>query len=205
MYLTPGFKTLRKPTKQKGAEMRQSKWNARAVMGAFAVSAATVLAIATGCKDSNANEARQSAAADQGAASSGVAAGSHVDGKNFKIDAAAVGACKAGAECKLAITLTAAGDYHINKEYPYKFKAEGAGVEFLGGDAAGKNTFSKSAGDFVIDASSDPAKSGTMTVKFKPAAKGSSTISGTFKLSVCSAQNCQLETQEISATVPVTS
>ena len=42
---------------------------------------------------------------------------------------------------------------------------------------------------------------GTMTVKFKPSAKGNVTINGTFKMSVCSAQKCQLETQEISVTV----
>jgi hypothetical protein len=42
-----------------------------------------------------------------------------------------------------------------------------------------------------------------MKVKFKPAAKGNVTISGIYKLSVCSAQNCQLESQELSATVAV--
>jgi hypothetical protein len=171
--------------------MRQVKFNARTVIGACAVSAATILAIATGCKDSRANQAP--------AQQSATVAGAHVDGKNFTIDAAPAGDCKAGAECHITIKLRAAGDYHINKEYPYKFKAEGAGVEFLGSDAAGKNTFSKSAGDFVID----DEKGATMTVKFKPAAKGTATIKGTFKMSVCSAQNCQLETQDISVDVPV--
>ncbi len=181
--------------------MRQVNWNARTmqtVIGACAVSAATILAIATGCKDSNATEARAEGAASQSA----VAGGNHVDGKNFTLDAAPAGECKAATECHVTIKLKAVGDYHINKEYPYKFKAEGVGVEFLGSDAAGKNTFSKSAGDFVIDAG-DPAKGATMTLKFKPAAKGMSTIKGTFKMSVCSAQNCQLETQDISVDVPV--
>ena len=176
--------------------MRHVTWNARTMLAACALSAATVLAIATGCKDSSATEAHPSQN------QSSVAAGSHVDGKNFTLDAAAAGDCKAGAECHIAITLKAAGDYHINKEYPYKFKAEGSGIEFLGSDAAGKNTFSKSAGDLVID-SADPPKNATMTIKFKPAAKGTSTVKGTFKMSVCSAQNCQLETQDISVDVPV--
>lgn len=167
------------------------------VVGAAAVAAAAVLAITTGCKDSSANESGQKAPA-----ASEVAASSHVDGKNYKLDAKQAGDCAAGAECKVTVRLEAQGEYHINGEYPYKLKAEAPGVEFLGTDAAGKNTFSKSAGDFVADQGSPP-KAGTMTVKFKPSAKGNVTINATFKMSVCSAQNCQLETQEISAPVTV--
>ena len=158
-----------------------------------------MLAIATGCKDSSATEAHNDNT-DSAALASGV--DHHVDGKNFVIDSLPDGDCHAGAECHITIKLKAAGDYHINKEYPYKFRAEGAGVEFLGSDAAGKNTFSKSAGDLVIDAGDVP-KNATMTIKFKPAAKGQSTIKGLFKMSVCSPQNCQLETQDISVDVPV--
>ncbi len=175
-------------------------WSKKGV-AVCAVSAAAILAIATGCKDSSAKETGGSGQSGQGTAqASAPAAGSHIDGKNYKIDAKPVGDCAAGSECKVAVRLEAQGDYHINGEYPYKLKAEGAGVEFLGTDAAGKNTFSKSAGDFVADPGT-PAKAGTMTVKFKPSAKGNVTINGTFKMSVCSAQNCQLETQEISVTV----
>ena len=169
-------------------------------VGVLCAAAAAVLAIATGCKDSSAN---QSGSAAQGSAQANAPAGqSHIDGKNYKIDAKQVGDCAAGTECKVAVRLEAQGDYHINAEYPYKLKADAPGVEFLGTDAAGKNTFSKSAGDFVTEPGSPP-KAGTMTVKFKPGAKGNVTINGTFKMSVCSAQNCQLETQEVSAPVVV--
>ncbi len=41
-----------------------------------------------------------------------------------------------------------------------------------------------------------------MTLKFKSANKGNVSISGVFKLSVCSAQNCQMESASV--TVPVT-
>jgi hypothetical protein len=184
----------------KGVEMRHVHLKTRTVLGACALSAATMLAIATGCKDSSATEARGDNTDSSASPAQQVA--HHVDGKNFVIDALPAGDCRAGTECHITITLKAAGDYHINKEYPYKFKAEGAGVEFLGSDAAGKNTFSKSAGDLVIDAA-DPPKNATMTIKFKPAAKGQSTIKGLFKMSVCSAQNCQLETQDLSIDVPV--
>jgi hypothetical protein len=126
------------------------------------------------------------------------AAGAHVDGNHFKLDAAPAGDCKVGAECSIAIKLEAQGDYHINQQYPYKFKAnDAAGVEFLGTDAAGKNVFSKGAGDFKIDGE----KTATMNVRFKVAQKGTANIGGTYKISVCSAQNCQLEQQDMSVAV----
>ena len=154
---------------------------------------ATVLAIATGCaRDSEASPAHETAR------TANVAAGSHVDGKNFKLDMAPAGDCKAGTACQVTVKLEALGEYHINKDYPYKLKvADAAGVELLGTDAGGKNIFSKSAGDFKIDGE----KVATMTVKFKPAKAGSVTLSGTYKMSVCSAANCQLETQELSIAV----
>ena len=121
-------------------------------------------------------------------------------GNNFTVNANAA-ACTANADCKIDLKLEAKGDFHVNKEYPYKFKATAAnGVTFLGKDAAGADTFSKTAGDFILDSSNE--KVGTMTIKFKPANKGAVTIAGVFKLSVCSAQNCQLETANVS--VPVT-
>jgi hypothetical protein len=42
-----------------------------------------------------------------------------------------------------------------------------------------------------------------MTVTFKPVEKGSKSIGGVFKLSVCSVQNCQLEQEQVKATVAV--
>jgi len=164
------------------------RWTALALGGAIVLAAA-------GCsKDSEAASAPK-----ETAQASEVKAGPHIDGKNFKLDFAQSGECKAGAECSATIKLDAIGDYHINKEYPYKFKADGAAFEFLGKDAAGKNVFSKGAGDFTIDGE----KNATMTIHFKAAKAGSAPITGQYKMSVCSAQNCQLETQELSLNVSV--
>jgi len=168
------------------------------VLGGMALAAATVLAIATGCsRDSEAATAKTD---DKAAAAPVVAAGNHVDGPNFKLDATPEGDCKAGATCAVVLRLEAAGDYHINKEYPYKFKAENAAnLEFQGTDAAGKNVFSKTAGDFKIEGE----KIGTLRVKFKPTAKGNVIITGKYKMSVCSAQDCKLESPDIQATIAV--
>jgi hypothetical protein len=116
---------------------------------------------------------------------------------NFFVDAAPA-TCSAGAPCTVALKLVATGDFHVNDEYPYRFKADdGAGVTFLGTDPAGKSTFSKSAGDWQ----KADAKSGAMTVKFVAADPGERAIAGTLKLSVCSAQACLLEQRRVTANV----
>ena len=119
-------------------------------------------------------------------------------GSNFFVDGAQVGDCPAGANCTAKLTLVATGDFHINDQYPYKFKADDvAGVTFRGTDHGGPNVFSKDADDWHKTG----AQSGVMTVTFQSTDKGAKSLSGTFKLSVCSAQNCQLEQQTV--TVPV--
>ena len=121
-------------------------------------------------------------------------------GNNFVVNAN-VANCNANAECKIELRLEAVGDFHVNKEYPYKFKATAAtGVTYLGKDANDTAIFSKAAGDFALDDKNE--KLGVMTVRFKSANKGAVSIAGVFKLSVCSAANCQLETANV--TVPVT-
>jgi hypothetical protein len=116
---------------------------------------------------------------------------------NFVIDAASP-ECVAGAPCSAVIKVVATGDYHINDEYPYRFRAdETPGVEFLGTDPAGKTMFSKPAGDWQ----KAEEKTGAMNVKFNVADKGAKTLGGTLKLSVCSAQNCLLEQRPVAVSV----
>jgi hypothetical protein len=120
-------------------------------------------------------------------------------GSNFFIDSAQNGDCAAGANCSLSLTLVATGDLHINDEYPYKFRADDAqGVSFLGTDAAGPSIFSKAANNWQKTA----PQTGVMTVAFQ-SAKGQKSVSGNFKLSVCSAANCQLEQQTVSTSITV--
>lgn len=120
-----------------------------------------------------------------------------IDGQNFTLDVASAG-CKAGAECTMTVKLLAAADYHVNKEYPYKLTATAApGLTFLGKKDG--NTFSKETGDFVEEGE----KTGTMTVRFKPAAAGEAKVAGTYKMSVCSADQCQIEIQPIALNVKV--
>jgi hypothetical protein len=121
-------------------------------------------------------------------------------GSNFFVDAAPAGDCAPGANCAVTLKLVATGEFHINDEYPYKFKADAApGLLFLGTDPAGKDVFSKGAANWQ----KRDEKTGVMTVTFQPADAGNKTVAGTFKLSVCSAGSCQLEQQTVSTTVAV--
>lgn len=94
----------------------------------------------------------------------------------------------------MTIKLVAAGDFHVNKEYPYKFVGAAApNVAFA------KTDFTRAAGDFAEQGE----KTGVMTVRFKPSSAGDVNVSGTYKMSVCSADQCQVESQPIDLTVPV--
>lgn len=154
-------------------------------------------AILIGCsRDSEAADGKPAA---QGSTTTAIAATSRIVGNHFTLTAKPDTSCKAGSECTVELVLEASGDYHINKEYPYKFKANPANVEFLGKSPGGPNVFTKEAGDFKIRSE----KVGVMAVRFKPKGKGAVEIGGRYKLSVCSTQNCQLETQTVGTSVQV--
>jgi hypothetical protein len=121
---------------------------------------------------------------------------------NFFVDAEPGGRCAVGSTCTVRVKLVATGNFHVNEQYPYKFKADDTmGVQFLGKDEGARNVFSKAAGDWhPLD-----ARSGAMTVTFSAlpaqAAAGEVRIGGVLKLSVCSGDVCQLEQSRV--TVPI--
>lgn len=104
----------------------------------------------------------------------------------YRVDAGPPAPCASGAVCEARLVLTALGGYHVNQEYPFKFVGEPA-------------TSIDGEGTFAID----DAKHGTLTVKFRPAAAGTAKLVGTFKLSVCSDENCQIEKPRLELAVPV--
>lgn len=106
----------------------------------------------------------------------------------YRIDPGPAVACANGAACKAHLVLTALGGYHVNKDYPFKFVGEPAPAPPVDGDGA-----------FALD----DARHGTLTVTFRPAAGGTARLVGTFKLSVCNDDTCEIETPRIELAVPV--
>ncbi len=162
------------------------------------LSASVVAVVVAGlsCRESDAASRKESPAASQGGQAGTV--GAHIEGNNFKIDTES-GECKVGQECAAKVKLTATGGYHINKEYPYKLTMQAdKSVDFLGKNESDKKVFSKPLGDFTGE-----EKEATMNVRFKPTAAGDVVLKGTYKMSVCSEQNCQLETKELTLEVKI--
>ena len=106
----------------------------------------------------------------------------------YRVDAGPWSACASGTTCEARLVLTALGDYHVNKDYPFKFVGDPAPAIAVDGD-----------GSFALD----DARNGTMTIKFRPTAAGTAKLTGTFKLSVCSADTCEIETPRLELAVPV--
>jgi hypothetical protein len=119
-------------------------------------------------------------------------AGSRAEGANYTAEMVATGGYKAGAEGTVQVTVVAKGDYHINPQYPYKFKANapGAGLTYP------KPLLQRADGKFE-------ETRGTFQVPFVAAKAGKATVGGTLNLSVCSAANCVVDKVPLDVSVDV--
>ncbi|HVY46409.1 MAG TPA: hypothetical protein VHB21_11045, partial [Minicystis sp.] len=115
------------------------------------------------------------------------------DADNYVVDARPAGAAKAGEASAIDVVLTTKGDYHINKQYPYKFKLADpapAGVTFP------KPVLVRADGSF-------DEKTAKFHVPFVASKSGKVTVGGTFSLSVCSDANCIMDKQNVDVDVDV--
>ncbi len=106
----------------------------------------------------------------------------------YRIDAGPQTPCTAGSPCEARIVLTALAGYKVNKDYPFKFLAE----PVSGVTVDGTGTFAF-----------DDVKTGTLTLRFRAAKPGPARFSGTFKLSVCTAEQCEIEEPKVELSIPV--
>lgn len=106
----------------------------------------------------------------------------------YRIYAAPPARCKAKEPCEARAVLTALGDYKVNPEYPTKFVGEPAHGVAL-----------ENEGTFVIE----EKQRGTLTLRFRADAAGPAKLTGQFKLSVCTEDNCEIEAPTITLEVPV--
>jgi hypothetical protein len=91
----------------------------------------------------------------------------------------------AGKEGEADIVLSAKAPFHVNQQYPYKFKLkESPGLSFA------NMVVSKEAVKL------EPARA-TLPVAFTPAAAGKHTVSGQLSFSVCTADQCMIEKRDL--------
>lgn len=116
---------------------------------------------------------------------------SQVSEDSFDLKVEPSGSYAVGTEGQVQIVLDAKAPFHVNKEYPYSFALnESPGVKFASMKVQ-------------KDAVKLEAQRATMSVPFTPSEAGAHTISGTFKFSVCTDEQCLIKKQELALSVDV--
>ncbi len=112
--------------------------------------------------------------------------------ENYLVEIAAVGPFKVGAEGTAKVTLTAKGVYHINPQYPYRFKAATPpkGVSYP------KPVLQRADGQFE-------EKRAVFKLAFVATEVGNFNVGGTLHMSVCSEGSCLVEKAPLDVNVSV--
>lgn len=144
--------------------------------------------LASGCSQSEAAPAPPSI----GAETAPIAKGPKVDAEQYVVEIKAAGEYKAAKEGTVEVTLVPKGVYHINTQFPAKFKA----AEPADGVTYSKVLLKREDGKF-------DEKKGSFTVPFVAAKAGKAKVGGTLHFSVCSESQCVMDKKEIEVAVDV--
>jgi hypothetical protein len=126
-----------------------------------------------------------------GAAAAATPPASRVSESQFEVAIAPSGAYAAGKEGTVEVVLDAKPPFHVNDQYPIKFKLkESPGVKYPA-PIVGK------------DKAKVEKMKATLPVAFVPESAGQRTVSGQFLFSVCTDENCLMEKRDLSLTVDV--
>ncbi|HEY4117059.1 MAG TPA: hypothetical protein VGM56_04365 [Byssovorax sp.] len=121
------------------------------------------------------------------------ASSSRIETANYVLEATVPAGAKAGQEAAIEVRLTTKGDYHLNKQYPYKFKVASPPPE---GVTFPKQVLERGDGAFE-------EKSCAFKVPFVAAKAGKTVVGGTLSMSVCSEANCVMDKQAVEVAVDV--
>lgn len=132
------------------------------------------------------------AASDAPATDSAFPASVRLETENYLVEIAAAGPFKAGVEGSARVTLTTKGVYHINAQYPYRFKAAAppSGLSYP------KPVLQRADGQFE-------EKRAVFNLAFVASQAGKFNVGGTFHMSVCSSGSCLVEKAPLDVTVTV--
>jgi hypothetical protein len=111
---------------------------------------------------------------------------------NYLVEITAPGPFKVGAEGAANVTLTTKGAYHINAQYPYRFKAAAP----PNGLSYPKPVLQRADGAFE-------EKRAVFKLPFVASQPGKFNVGGAFHLSVCSAENCLVDKPSLDVSVSV--
>ena len=135
--------------------------------------------------------APEAAPAAPGATPAADAAVSKLSESSFDLELRAKGPYTAGQQAEAELVLDAKPPFHVNEEYPYKFKLkEASGVKFASA-VVGK------------DAAKLEKQKVTMPVTFTPEAAGKCTVAGQLAFSVCTDDKCLIEKRDLALVVDV--
>jgi hypothetical protein len=119
-------------------------------------------------------------------------ASAQVETDSYRVEMSTSGSYKAGATGSVTVTLTAKGVFHINEQYPYRFKttSPSEGVTYP------KPVLERADGQFQ-------ERTAVFQVPFVATRAGNVEVGGIFNLSVCSPNACVVKKTplEISITV----
>jgi hypothetical protein len=107
-----------------------------------------------------------------------------VAGRNYHVLAGPLATCPPVGPCTVAADLHADNGFKVNADYPHKLIEPNVAL-------VAPATFAKLS-----------TTRGRLLVSFDRAAPGPTTVGGTFKLSVCSADVCEIENVKLAVVVP---
>jgi hypothetical protein len=130
-------------------------------------------------------------------------AGPSADTANYKVEVKAVGTYKKGQAGTFEIVLKTKGDYHVNDEYPTKFKAPEKPENVTYGKELISRAKDADAWSTEKCASGKDSCTLKLTVPVTPTATGSVKLGGTLHFGVCNAATCLIEKQTLELPVTV--
>ncbi len=131
------------------------------------------------------------------------APGPSADTSSYKVEVKAVGSYKKGSEGTFEVVLATKADYHVNDEYPAKFKLaeKPTDVKY----PKEKLERLKDGDAWSVEKCSSGKDNCTIKVKvpFTPNASGTVKVGGTLHVGVCNAATCLIEKQTLELSVTV--
>jgi len=136
--------------------------------------------------------------------SAAAAAGPVAETDAFRAELKSVGTYKKGEAATYEVVIKAKGPYHVNDEYPAKFKtADGNGVKHV----EAKLERNKHVDAFATEPCAQNDKDACtlkITVRFTPEQAGTVRLGGTVDVGVCNKDQCLVEKKQLDLAVPVT-